>query len=161
MKVDECAGIGAAGVKTKLPVIDVLTWAHNTSLENVTFFTGVQRAKPNEGTTATGLWVLKRRMNIGLKPELLGSFIWHNGKILRPLAVYGFRKSFGGQAPFEQLSDCGGPARHPLCESPRIDDPQFRWRQHNLEPLGPVELTHLTFPVSRVLLQPMKPKISS
>jgi hypothetical protein len=98
-----------------------------------------------------------------LAGELLGYVIGENREVLRLLAILCFRKSFRSHAALEQLPDCRCPARHPLCKTPRINEPQFCGREHDLEPFASIEFTHLTLPVKNLhsLLKRKKPKISS
>src|ERR1700681_3877708 len=78
--------------------------------------------------------------------ELFGRLLRDNGKILGLLAVPDFAKPLDREAALEQFPYCGRPARHPLRKPPRIDNPQFLRRQHDLEPLTSTEIAHLALP---------------
>jgi hypothetical protein len=75
--------------------------------------------------------------------RLLGRLIRKDGEILRPLTVLDFTESLGSDAALEQFAYRCCPARHSLCKSLGIDDPQFLVREHDLKPLASVEFTHV------------------
>src|SRR5436190_8853238 len=75
--------------------------------------------------------------------RLLGCLVRQDGEILRPLTVLDFTESLGSDAALEQLSYGGCPARHSLCKSPGVNDPQFLGGEHDVEPLASVDFTHV------------------
>jgi hypothetical protein len=79
-----------------------------------------------------------------VRSELLGWLARENREVLRLLAILYFSKSFGSHAALEQLAYRRCSARHPLCKTPRINDPQLCVCEHDLEPFASIEFTHLT-----------------
>src|SRR3981189_632747 len=75
--------------------------------------------------------------------RLLGCcFFRDNGEVLGLLAVLYLAKSLGRDATLEQLPYRRRPARHPLGKAPSVDEPEFLMREHDLEPLASIEITH-------------------
>lgn len=69
-------------------------------------------------------------------------FIGKNGEVLGLLPILSFQKSFASKAALEQFPYCLRSAWHPLRKTPRIDGPEFRRRQHDLEAFASTKLTH-------------------